>query len=93
VKILLTSHFSRDVKRLTDQERAEVEAALNQLADAFGDAHKHAGLGIRKLKRNLFECRAGLRLRILFFASKGECLCDGVGDHAYVRAFLKNIRA
>ncbi len=90
IRIDLSSRFQREAAKLPDRDRSDVEAALVALAQSYGDVHAHAGIGIRSLRKNLFECRAGLRLRILFFARKGRCICQGVGDHDYVRAFLKN---
>jgi hypothetical protein len=92
IRIDLSSRFQREASKLSGRDRSDVEAALSALAKSFGDVHAHAGIGIRRLKKNLFECRAGLRLRILFFVRKGgRCICHGVGDHDYVRTFLKNL--
>jgi hypothetical protein len=89
----LSARFQRDVSKLTDRERGDVESALKTLAKSFGDVHAHAGIGIRRLRKNLFECRAGLRLRIAFFVRKGgHCICHGVGDHDYIRALIKNLK-
>jgi len=49
---------------------AEVARALAQIQAGFGHPHRHGGLGIRKLAPNLFECRAGLKLRLEFLARK-----------------------
>lgn len=87
----LTPRFRREAEKFSPEERAQVQSALNRLSEAFGNPHAHAGLGIRKLRRNLFECRAGLRLRIVFFSEKGRCLCFGVGDHEYIRKLLRSL--
>jgi mRNA-degrading endonuclease RelE of RelBE toxin-antitoxin system len=91
IAVDLTPRFRREAERLSIEERAQVESALRKLSEAFGDAHAHAGLGIRKLRRNLFECRAALNLRIIFFVEKGRCLCFGIGDHDYVRKLLRSL--
>ena len=88
----VTARFVREAGKLTVQDRVLVEAALKRLAEAFGDVHAHAGLGIRKLRKNLFECRAGLRLRVLFFAEPQRCLCFSVGDHEHVRRLIRMIK-
>jgi hypothetical protein len=38
----------------------EVSAALKLILEGFGNPHAHSGLGIRKLGKHLYECRAGL---------------------------------
>lgn len=93
IAVDLTARFRREADKLTTQERLLVEAALRQLAEAFGDVHAHAGLGIRKLRKNLFECRAGLRLRIVFFVENQRCLCFSVGDHERVRKLIRTFKA
>ena len=40
--------------------------AIDAVRDGFGKPHFHSGLGIRRLRRNCFECRAGLDLRLAF---------------------------
>ena len=49
----------------------------------------HLGLGIRKLKPSLFECRAGLNLRILF-RDRPDSLCiTFIGTHDEVQKEIK----
>jgi hypothetical protein len=76
---------------LTAAERTEVEAALRALSEAFGNPHVPAGLGIRRLRANAFECRAGIRLRVLFFAEGEEVICYAVGNHDYLRRLLRSL--
>lgn len=66
-----------------------VARALAEIRSGFGHPHRHAGLGIRKLGKNLFECRAGLSFRLLFSARKGLLTFDFAGDHAGVQRYLR----
>ncbi len=68
---------------------AEVARVLAQIQLGFGHPHRHGGLGIRKLAPNLFECRAGLNLRLVFLARKGVLTFDFAGDHADVQNYLR----
>jgi len=68
---------------------AEVARALAQIQAGFGRPHRHAGLGIRKLAPNLFECHAGLNLRLVFLARRGVLAFDFAGDHAEVQNYLR----
>jgi hypothetical protein len=68
---------------------AEVARVLAQIQSGFGNPHRHAGLGIRKLAPNLFECRAGLNLRLGFLARRGVLTFDFAGDHAEVQNYLR----
>ena len=68
---------------------AEVARVLAEIQSGFGNPHRHAGLGIRKLAPNLFECRAGLKLRLVFVAHKGVLTFDYAGDHGEVQKYLR----
>jgi hypothetical protein len=73
-------------------ERGAVNQALLAVLPAWGFPHSHQGAGIRKLGADLFECRAGLRLRLLFKAAKleKELIFLEVGDHDEIRRILKS---
>lgn len=64
---------------------------LQQLAEAFGHPHRHAGLGLRPFGR-YFECRAGLGLRVLFLVDQGNFFLVTVGNHDHIRSYIKNNR-
>jgi hypothetical protein len=70
---------------------AEVAETLRAAADGFGNPHIHAGLGIGKLSGNLFECRCGRDLRLVFLANKGVLTFVLAGDHDQVRNFLQKL--
>ena len=76
--------------RLSAVEREQITAALSALVDGFGDPHHHSGLGIRRLRKDLFECRAGLQWRIVFFADKGLLTAYDVMTHDEIKAWLRS---
>jgi mRNA-degrading endonuclease RelE of RelBE toxin-antitoxin system len=88
--IFSTPRFDRTFKKLSAAEQKDVRATIAKLPQAFGDPHQHAGLGIRKLIKSKYECRVGLKLRILFDVSKTEIIMMLVGDHDDIRDWLKN---
>ncbi|HUB26162.1 MAG TPA: hypothetical protein VL992_12095 [Tepidisphaeraceae bacterium] len=71
---------------------ALVAKVLVDIQSGFGNPHRHSGLGIRKLAPNLFECRAGLKLRLIFLARKGTLTFDFAGDHENVQTYLRGRR-
>ena len=71
MRIDLHPHFRKSVRKLAGDDREQVAACLRKLAEGFGNPHSHSGLGIRRLRKDLFECRAGLQLRVVFLAEKG----------------------
>jgi mRNA-degrading endonuclease RelE of RelBE toxin-antitoxin system len=83
--------FDRAFRRLTPEQQAAVNAVLQQLPGAFGQPHRHAGLGLRPFGR-YFECRAGLGLRVLFLVDEGAFFLVTVGSHDQIRSYIKNNR-
>lgn len=65
---------------------------LQRILKGFGDPHAHAGLSIRKLGKDLYECRTGLALRLIFLAQKGVLTFDFAGTHDEIRAYLRDHR-
>jgi hypothetical protein len=82
----------RALLKLADLPRASrdlCQDAIFSLVEAFGRPHVHQGLGIRKLKPGLFECRAGLDLRILFRDEPACLRILLVGNHDDVQRELR----
>ena len=89
MEIITTPAFLRAAKKLPDDKREEVDAAVEQLSGAFGHPHLHQGLGLRQLRPRYFEVRAGLDLRVLFTLSQGNLYLRAIGHHDHIRAWLK----
>jgi hypothetical protein len=49
----------------------------------------HAGLSIRKIAPDVFECRLDLKMRLVFLAGKGVLTFDFAGHHEAVRNYLR----
>ena len=89
MRIDLHPRLQKRVKTLSAAERAQIAESLHALADGFGHPHHHSGLGIRRLRKDLFECRAGLQWRIVFFAEKGLLTAYDVMTHDEIKAWLR----
>jgi hypothetical protein len=87
ISIELTQRFKKIVRESGRME--EVSATLKQVQAGFGNPHTHAGLSIRKLGRDLFECRTSLAWRLVFQAQKGMLIFDFAGNHDQVRQYLR----
>lgn len=90
MKIEVHPRLQKRAKGLSAAEREQVSESLRALADGFGRPHLHSGLGIRRLRKDLFECRAGLRWRIVFFAEKGLLTAYDVMTHDELQAWLRS---
>ena len=90
MRIDLHPRLRKRVDKLSAADRAQVSESLRALADGFGRPHLHAGLGIRRLRKDLFECRAGLHWRVVFFAETGVLTAYDVMTHDEIKAWLRN---
>jgi mRNA-degrading endonuclease RelE of RelBE toxin-antitoxin system len=86
--VLLSPRFLAALKNLSDADVSRVEDALRVLPDCFGRPHLHAGISIRRLRKNIFECRAGLKVRILFRSNAQTLDVFFVGNHDEVRRLI-----
>ncbi|MFZ3374286.1 MAG: hypothetical protein WA183_01900 [Chthoniobacterales bacterium] len=91
MQIDLSESFRRDVRKLPKLRRREVARAVDAVRDGFGKPHLHSGLGIRRLKRNYFECRGSLAIRLVFRADRGRLTFFAAGDHDTIRKLLKDL--
>jgi mRNA-degrading endonuclease RelE of RelBE toxin-antitoxin system len=89
--VLLSPRFLSALKDLSDADVARTEEALRVLPDCFGQPHLHAGISIRRLRKNVFECRAGLKVRLLFRANAQALEVFFVGNHDEVRRLIRRL--
>ena len=57
MNIALTPQFLRQYKDLAAADQRACDAAVEALPAAFGHPHRHTGLGLRALRRGVYECR------------------------------------
>lgn len=87
ISVELSNRFRKIVR---DAHReAEVSATLKKIIKGFGNPHEHSGLSIRKLGKQLYECRTSLRWRLVLFVERGILTFDFAGDHDEVRSYLR----
>ena len=89
--LIIGPDVQKRLRALPREQCADVVLKLLELGDAFGKPHAHSGLGIRKLRADLFECRAGLALRILFRASPEALILRFIGSHDEVQKYLRTL--
>jgi hypothetical protein len=89
--VLLSPRFFAALQSLSNAEVARAEEALRVLPDCFGQPRVDAGISIRRSRKDVFECRAGLKVRLLFRASPGELEVFFVGNHDQVRRLIRGL--
>ena len=63
---------------------------MRAVRDTFGQPHRHAGTGLRKLATEYYECRIDLALRIILLHRHESLLAYDVMTHEELRAFLRS---
>jgi hypothetical protein len=89
--VLLSPRFFTGLRRLSQADVARAEEALRVLPECIGRPHVHAGISIRRLRKNVFECRAGLKVRLLFRVSGQAVEVFFVGNHDEVRRLIRGL--
>lgn len=91
LQIELSAGFRGAARALPKVQRRDIGRVIDAVRDAFGKPHLHSGLGIRRLRRNYFECRVGLHIRLIFRAEPGVLHFLTSGTHNAVKNFMKSL--
>ncbi len=89
IKLALAPQFIREYALLAAADRKLCEEAVEALPGSFGFPHRHAGLGLRALRRGVYECRVSQALRIGFTKHEDTLLLQTVGNHETLRRWLR----
>ncbi len=89
--VVFSPRFFASLNNLSEADVTKVEEALRVLPNCFGQPHLHAGISIRRLRNNIFECRAGLKIRLLFRAGPLSLDVFFVGNHGQVRRVIRDL--
>lgn len=90
MRVFFASAFLRSLKKLDPQTRESVKDAVGKVLDLYGAGTKPGGLGIKHLRGELWEARAGLRLRVVYVLGQGAVRFVLAGSHDDVKDFLKD---
>jgi hypothetical protein len=88
---LLFARFHAALESLSEADFARVESAIQMIPDCFGHPHTYSGISIRRLRKNIFECRAGLKMRLLFRHDAGALEFFFAGSHDEVRRITQDL--
>ena len=83
--------FDRLYAKLDIAGKEGVDGVINTLLSALDSGMMPHGLGLKRLKDDLWEARVGLHLRVGFRMHKNSIEFGVVGDHATIKKFLRNI--
>lgn len=92
MRVSLTERFQHDVRALREDQRAALFEVLLSIPVVFGDPHRHAGVGLRKLHPSgIWEARLGLGLRLVFAVKDHDATLVRVGSHDEIRRYLRSL--
>ncbi len=82
--------FDRSVKSLPSETKKEIkELCINLINMLSGGRAISRGVGLKNLKKNFWEVRKGLKLRILFRWKADHVEFILAGTHDDIKKFLK----
>ena len=90
MKTIFSKRFMACLRDASDEELQAVERACRLAEGSFGRPHQHAGVGLRRLGSNRFECRVSVSRRLVFSRAGDALLFDFAGNHDEVQAYLRN---
>lgn len=81
------------IKALSRPERKAVGEAITAVQEAWGNPHAHRGIGIRRLRKDVFECRVNLDVRLAFvcLVREGELVFFAMGDHDEIQNLIRTL--
>ena len=82
--------FDRLYGKLDAPGKEGVDDAIETLLSALAVGKIPHGLGLKRLKDDLWEVRVGLHLRVGFRMNKSSIAFGVVGDHDTIKRFLRN---
>lgn len=83
--------FRRCLRGLTDARLAAVLETIRAANTAYGNPHRHAGIGLRVIG-DFIECRDALDMRLIFQRNGDTLEFHFYGNDDEVKAFLRNRR-
>ena len=83
--------FLRLLGKLDPPVKASVKHAVGKVIDFYEGGRKGTGLGVKRLRGDLWEARAGLRIRVIYSLSGDQLHFILAGSHDDVRNFLRQL--
>jgi hypothetical protein len=92
IRVLLSERIKKTADKLPPDVRGKAARAIAHVGVAFGDPHKHRGLGLRKLARRSYEIRVQSQWRVVFIYDGKNLIAYDVMNHDEVSLWLRGQR-
>lgn len=66
MRVSFAPAFLKQLEKLDPGVKEDVKAAAAKIIDFYTEGKRTPGLGIKRLRREIWEARAGLRVRVLY---------------------------
>lgn len=87
--VFVSPRLRKTAENFSTELRAKIARAIADAEAAFGDPHRHSGLGLRKLGRRSYEIRVHLQWRVVLLHDGQTLVAYDVMDHHQVRRWLR----
>ena len=91
MRVSYAAAFLRLTAKLDPSVKESVKEAVGKVIDFYEGGKKEPGLGVKRLRRNIWEARAGLQIRVLYSLSGDELRFILAGSHDDVTRFLRHL--
>lgn len=91
MKYQKTVSFQKSYEALPVARQQRIQRALQKLAASLESGIIPAGLGLKRLRHDFWEIRAGLFDRVIFQRSGDAIIFVIVGTHDEIKRFLKKL--
>ena len=92
IRVLLSERIKKTAEKLPPGVRKKASQAITDVGEAFGDPHRHRGLGLRKLARRSYEIRVHLQWRVVFIHDEKALVAYDVMTHDDISLWLRGQR-
>lgn len=92
IQVFLSERIRKTASKLPAEVRTKAAQAISEVAAAFGDPHRHRGLGLRKLAARSYEIRVHLHWRVVFLHDGSNLIAYDIMNHDGVSRWLRGKR-
>jgi len=92
MKVRYLNSFVKTLESLASQDRAKTTRTISDLLEFLENKIRpSAGLGLKKLRGNLWEVRVDIRTRVIFTLNPDLIIFAFIGSHDEIRRYLKEL--
>ncbi len=89
MRVEYLSSYNHSFRKAAPEIQQRAIRAIDQLLDYYATGRRPLGLGLRRLRGECWEIRAGLDLRVVFELRHDRLTLALIGTHDAVRRFLR----